>query len=101
MYDNDYRNTDPNRFSTNYLDRDDIGTNNPRAYYSLGALLVICAIAAAFIFSGHNANEQLARAPDSTPQATTMTAPATPGLPSAAAPGAASLRAAPRPTQQE
>jgi hypothetical protein len=100
MYDNDYRNTDPNRFSASYLDRDDIGTDSPRAYYGLGALLVICAIAAAFIFSGRNTNEQLARAPDSAPQ-TTMTAPATPGLPSAAAPGAAPLRATPRAAPQE
>lgn len=95
-YRDDYRDS-RDRVASGITDNEESG---PGIYYGLAALLVICAVAAAFIFSGRSPHEQLANAPDRSHE-TTLPTPASPTIPSlpSATPGASP--AAPSPAPQE
>ena len=83
MY-NDYRDA-RDRVASRITD-EDLGTTGPGVYYALAGLLVVCAVAAAFIFAGSSPHEQLAKAPDSNQEKTlpVTVPPPISGLPSTA-----------------
>ena len=96
---NDYSRDQLDRSSNDYLDRDDLGASGPGIYYALAGLLVICAVAAAFIFAGPS-HEQLAAAPDHRAD-TTLSAPAAPTTPSLPPAAPRAVTPSPGPAPQE
>jgi hypothetical protein len=101
MY-NDYDYRDDYRDTRNRFNEDkDLGTSGAGIYYALAGLLVICAVAAAFILSSGAPHQQLATAPDHRSDTTlpVTVPPPTSGLPSTG-PGAATP-SPPSPAPQE
>jgi hypothetical protein len=99
MY-NDYR--DDYRDARNrFIEDKDLGPSGAGIYYALAGLLLICAVAAAFILSSGTPHQQLATAPDHRSDTTlpVTVPPPTSGLPSTG-PGAATP-SHPSPAAQE
>jgi hypothetical protein len=103
MY-NDYRDDYHDaryRGANRFVEDKDLGPSGAGIYYAVAGLLVICAVAAAFILSSGTPRQQLATVPDQR-SATTLPVtvpPPTSGLPSTG-PGAATP-SPPSPAPQE
>jgi hypothetical protein len=100
-YRDDYRDA-RNRVANRFIEDKDLGTSGPGIYYyALAGLLLICAVAAAFILSSGAPHQQLATAPDHRSDTTlpVTVPPPTSGLPSTG-PGAATP-SPPSPAPQE